>query len=222
LGEKTDLITTSLKYELHKGPYPCTKEFGYSGYSNYTTLRDLLDAAGISWHYYAACYEDADSLGNVPSCKDGKNNTGPGAEINAFDVIYPVRDGAEWGTNVSMPQTNILRDIKKNQLAAVSWVTPDQNDSDHPGDKYDRGPQWVASVVNAIGESSYWKSTAIVVLWDDWGGMYDHVKPPAVVSRRHWSRRSGRLRISRSNDRDLAVRSRGRREPHAIRVRQHR
>jgi phospholipase C len=36
----------------------------------------------------------------------------------------------------------------------------------------------VASVVNAVGESAYWKSTAIVVLWDDWGGFYDHVPPP--------------------------------------------
>jgi phospholipase C len=40
------------------------------------------------------------------------------------------------------------------------------------------GPAWVASVVNAIGTSSKWNSTAIFVLWDDWGGWYDHVAPP--------------------------------------------
>ena len=33
-------------------------------------------------------------------------------------------------------------------------------------------------LVNAIGESSYWNSTAIVVVWDDWGGYYDHEPPP--------------------------------------------
>ena len=44
----------------------------------------------------------------------------------------------------------------------------------------DKGPSWVASVVNAIGESSYWDSTAIVVLWDDWGGWYDNAKPPQL------------------------------------------
>jgi phospholipase C len=38
----------------------------------------------------------------------------------------------------------------------------------------------VASVVNAIGESSYWESTAIVVVWDDWGGLYDNLNPPQV------------------------------------------
>ena len=36
----------------------------------------------------------------------------------------------------------------------------------------------VASIVNAVGESKYWKSSAIIVLWDDWGGYYDHVAPP--------------------------------------------
>ena len=33
-------------------------------------------------------------------------------------------------------------------------------------------------MVNAVGESKFWNSTAIFVLWDDWGGLYDHVPPP--------------------------------------------
>jgi phospholipase C len=51
--------------------------------------------------------------------------------------------------------------------------------SDHPGAPA-QGPDWVASVVNAIGASPYWDSTAIFVAWDDWGGWYDHVAPPQV------------------------------------------
>jgi phospholipase C len=31
--------------------------------------------------------------------------------------------------------------------------------------------------VNAIGNSPYWQSTAIIVTWDDWGGWYDHKLP---------------------------------------------
>ena len=42
------------------------------------------------------------------------------------------------------------------------------------------GPEWVASVVNAIGEGPLWKSTAVFVVWDDWGGWYDHVTPPQL------------------------------------------
>ncbi|HEU5479852.1 MAG TPA: alkaline phosphatase family protein, partial [Candidatus Tumulicola sp.] len=67
-------------------------------------------------------------------------------------------------------------------LPAVSWVIPDGVDSDHSNGGQDNGPDWVASVVNAIGESSYWNSTAIIVVWDDWGGFYDHVPPPQLDS----------------------------------------
>ena len=40
------------------------------------------------------------------------------------------------------------------------------------------GPSWVTALVNAVGESKFWNSTAIFVQWDDWGGLYDHVPPP--------------------------------------------
>jgi phospholipase C len=43
-----------------------------------------------------------------------------------------------------------------------------------------RGQAYVTSVVNAVMRSKDWKSTAIFLTWDDWGGFYDHVKPPTV------------------------------------------
>ncbi len=43
-----------------------------------------------------------------------------------------------------------------------------------------RGRDWVASVVNAIGTSRFWNSTAIFIIWDDWGGWYDHVDPKSI------------------------------------------
>jgi phospholipase C len=67
-------------------------------------------------------------------------------------------------------------------LAGVTWVTPSIADSDHAGSQSKTGPQWVANVVNAIGESQFWGSTAIFVTWDDWGGWYDHVVPPQLDS----------------------------------------
>jgi phospholipase C len=60
----------------------------------------------------------------------------------------------------------------------VTWITPTKADSDHPGSGTDRGPSWVGSIVNAVGESKFWNSTAIVVVWDDWGGWYDNANPP--------------------------------------------
>ena len=76
------------------------------------------------------------------------------------------------------PQPNIFTDISNKKLPAVSWITPNGVNSDHPATGSDTGPSWVASIVNAVGKSPYWDSTAVVILWDDWGGFYDHVAPP--------------------------------------------
>lgn len=153
---KTSLLVdvgSQIQYEYGKGPYPCLK---------YATMRDLLDAKSVTWKYYS------------PPVKPG---TG-GAIWNAFDAIKAVRYGPEWGTNVTDSDTQIFDDISGGTLPAVSWVIPDSQNSDHPEISHDGGPAWVASIVNAIGQSSYWDSTAIIVVWDDWGGFYDHVPPP--------------------------------------------
>jgi phospholipase C len=147
-----------LKLGKLKGPFPCL---------SYPTVRDLLDAGSVSWKYYSPPV-----------------NGGEGKLWNAFDAIKAVRyDSQEWGTNVTFSNTQIFNDITYNQLPAVSWVVPDREESDHPGPGPDLGPSWVASLVNAIGESPYWDSTAIVVLWDDWGGFYDNMAPPFFD---HW------------------------------------
>ena len=156
-GTKTSLLYwtgSTLKLEPNRGPFPCLK---------YQTLRDLLDARSVSWKYYS------------PPVRGGE-----GALWNAFDAIDAVRYGNEWGTNVTDSDTQIFKDISKGQLPAVSWVIPDRPDSDHPdpGPSGDTGPSWVASIVNAIGESSYWQNSAIVIVWDDWGGFYDNKPPP--------------------------------------------
>jgi phospholipase C len=62
----------------------------------------------------------------------------------------------------------------------VSWVTPDWADSDHPGAPIANGQAWVTKLVNAVMKGPSWKSSAIFLAWDDWGGFYDHVEPPAV------------------------------------------
>jgi phospholipase C len=167
----TDLITISLKWEEDTGPPPCTKDFSY-GSSSYTTLADLLDAQSIAWKYYSPCFKESGG-----SCGGGGCTGCNGALLNAFDVIWRVRNGPEWGANVSMPETNIFNDISAGSLPAVSWVIPADDNSDHLASHVDNGPAWVASIVNAIGQSSYWNSTAIVIVWDDWGGLYDHASP---------------------------------------------
>jgi phospholipase C len=76
----------------------------------------------------------------------------------------------------------VLDDIESGNLAQVSWVVPTFQNSDHPASGSNTGPDWVTSIVNEIGASKYWSDTAGFITWDDWGGWYDHVPPPAVDS----------------------------------------
>ncbi len=141
--------------EGNGGPFPCFTQF--------ETLASLLDPANVSWAYYAPAVGDAG-----------------GRVWSEFDSIAAIRHGRDWKRNVISPPSTILSDAASGHLPDVSWVIPTSGDSDHTGEGRDDGPSWVSSVVNAIGKSPYWNSTAIVVLWDDWGGWYDNVPPPQL------------------------------------------
>ncbi len=144
------LVDTINLHTALNGPslYPCFDR---------PSLTDFLDQQGVTWKYY-------------------QRNLGPGW-WHAFDSIQHIRYGPDYA-NVVTPPASILTDISTGNLPGVSWVMPaDDLHSDHPGSKSAEGPSWVAAVVNAVGQSQYWNSTAIFITWDDWGGWYDHVPP---------------------------------------------
>jgi phospholipase C len=122
-----------------------------------------LNAAALPWKYYAP------SIG-----QDGGNLW------SAYDASSPIRYSKYWAGNVISPETRVLSDIQGGNLPAVTWVIPSFTDSDHPDSYSSGGPDWVGSVVNAVGNSKFWNSSAIFILWDDWGGWYDDVPPPQL------------------------------------------
>jgi phospholipase C len=144
------------------GPFPCL---------NFPTIADTAMPLGVTWRYYAPGLE---SLGNIWS---------------AFDAIRHIRYSPYWG-NVYSPETRVLKDARRGDLPNITWVAPAAQNSDHafPKENLPRdisvtgqyGPEWVASIVNAIGRGPLWNTTAIFVVWDDWGGWYDHVAPPQL------------------------------------------
>jgi phospholipase C len=126
------------------------------------TLGDEIDEAGLTWRFYAS------ALGT------------DGDIWSAYRAIKHIRYGPDWHRNVISPQTKFFHDVKKGFLANVTWITPTCYTSDHGGCGGNLGPDWVASIVNAVGKSQFWQSTAIFVYWDEWGGWSDHVPPPYV------------------------------------------
>jgi phospholipase C len=65
-------------------------------------------------------------------------------------------------------------------LPSVSWIVPENKVSEHPPANISTGQAYVTSLINAIMQGPDWKTTAIFLSWDDWGGFYDHVVPPKV------------------------------------------
>jgi phospholipase C len=148
--------------------YPCFE---------HPTLTDSLDAANISWRYYAP------SAGSIWTAPDAIEHMCQPSAPTGGDCVGPDWTGTSPKVVIGQTQSNaqILTDIQSNQLQQVSWVIPTGQDSDHALSNNGCGPSWVTSIVNAIGNSQYWSNTVIILTWDDWGGWYDHV-PPAVIA----------------------------------------
>ncbi len=144
--------------------YPCFE---------HATLTDLIDSPpkgarkGISWRYYTP------SEGSIWTAPEGIRH------MCVPSGNPPTCNGPDWTNGkISLNPAQVLTDIQTGKLASVSWVIPTIQESDHASSNDGSGPSWVASVVNEIGNSAYWKSTIILIVWDDWGGWYDHVPPP--------------------------------------------
>jgi phospholipase C len=144
----------------------------------WTDLTYLLHKQRVSWRYYVFtgaqpdCEEDEMICGRVP-----QNAKTPGI-WNPLPWFSTVNQDRQLRNIVSTKY--FFRDARRGTLPAVSWVIPAQKVSDHPPALISDGQAYVTSVVNAVMRSKDWSSTAIFVAWDDWGGFYDHVKPPKV------------------------------------------
>ncbi|MGA7355295.1 MAG: alkaline phosphatase family protein [Candidatus Cybelea sp.] len=131
---------------------------------DYETLGDKLDKARLPWRFYTSKYD-------TPS-------SGFGAVWSAYQAVRHIYDGPDWTKDVVTPQKNFLTDVPAGKLASFTWITPICANSDHTNCGGGFGPSWVAALVNTIGKSKFWDSTAIFVQWDDWGGLYDPAPPP--------------------------------------------
>jgi phospholipase C len=131
---------------------------------DYQTLGDELDKAHLSWHFYAAAF--------------GSRSSGSGSYWSSYQAVRHIYYGPDWKKDVISPNWTFITDVRAGKLSNFTWITPVCSDSDHVNCPGGYGPSWVAALVNTVGKSKFWNSTAIFVQWDDWGGLYDHVKPP--------------------------------------------
>jgi phospholipase C len=84
---------------------------------------------------------------------------------------------------------SFLDDAAKGQLRDVSWIDPNfidlhiadpNSNDDHPPSDVLAGQALVLELYDALTKTSDWQDTLLVVVYDEHGGFYDHVAPPAV------------------------------------------
>ena len=145
----------------------------------WTDVTWLLFVHHVSWAYYV-------QTGTQPDCDDDSAETcAPVAQSamtpgiwNPLPLFGDVR--ADHQLNNVQSLDSYFAAAKAGTLPSVSWITPSNPDSEHPPASVHQGQAYVTSIINAAMKSPDWDSTAIFLAWDDWGGFYDHVVPPAV------------------------------------------
>ncbi len=145
---------------------------------NTSTVQDVLNGTSVSWKYYDY------NLSSRATAIATVHYTGPDS---AYDYWNPMASRNESYTSTYAShfatRASFLTDLANGTLPNISWVIPLANASDHPDYNETPGQSWVAQLVDAVESSQYWKSTAIFVVWDDYGGWYDHVAPPRVMTK---------------------------------------
>ena len=171
----------------HGAPLSCksalTAPFGATGHGRkvdypWTDLTWLLHRAHVSWRYYIARGSQPDCSNSAMFCGESPQSASTPSIWNPLPRFDTVQLDHQLG-NIQ-PISKFYRAARTGTLPAVTWITPSQATSEHPPSLVTAGQTYVTRVINAIMRSSDWSSTAIFLAWDDWGGFYDHVKPPRV------------------------------------------
>ena len=135
------------------------------------TIFDSLQSAGVSWKVYVTDLTHAN----------------PPVDDNALNMFATA---AKFPQNV-VPVSQFLTDLTNGTLPAVAYIEPGYNSGldEHPGVEesvpgasVQVGAQYVASLINALMQSSSWKDSVFILTYDEGGGFYDHVPPQPAVS----------------------------------------
>jgi phospholipase C len=142
-------------------------------------IHTIFDAANekrrVTWRFYVG------GLDQIDERKIANGDYADSTQATPSQLYWaPVLSMRRFWTDPELAvnirtQNNFYSDASAGTLPNITYILP-QPTSHEPQVE---GPDLRAlSVVNAIRTSPNWANTAIVITWDDWGGYYDHVRPP--------------------------------------------
>ncbi len=144
----------------------------------WTDLTYLLHAHHVSWGYYVMAGTEPDCANDQASCAPVPQRAKTPGIWNPLPFFDTVKRDGELGNIRDLRDFYV--DVRSGNLPSVVWITPAAPYSEHPPALLSRGQAYVTGLIDAIMRGPQWKSTAIFLSWDDWGGFYDHVQPPRV------------------------------------------
>jgi len=129
-----------------------------SGGFTQPTIFDRLDQAGVSWRYY---YQDGPTSALIQQFSTYKRDAAKVVSVS------------NWATDVQNPAT--LPSVIFIERAGVSGF------DEHPGANVQNGAARAAGFINALINSPSWPTSALILTYDEGGGLYDHVRPARAV-----------------------------------------
>ncbi len=144
----------------------------------WTDLTYLLHKQHVTWGYYVFPGTQPDCSDDEMTCAALPQNAKTPGIWNPLPYFDTVAQDGQLG-NIQ-PIHNFYAQARSGDLPTVSWVDPAGAVSEHPPSRISVGQDYVTGLINTIMSGPDWKSTAIFLAWDDWGGFYDHVVPPVV------------------------------------------
>jgi phospholipase C len=152
---------------------PASDSLPPGGFTDLPTIFDRLETAGISWKFYVQNYDPTNTFRN-PASGDRASQT-VWVPLLAYDryiddpkLFSHIQDIGQY-----------FKDAQEGKLPAVAFIAP-AGSSEHPPGRIQAGQTFVRTIVSEMMRSPQWPSSAFLWSYDDWGGWFDHVKPPMV------------------------------------------
>ncbi len=169
-------------------------------------IGDLLNAADVTWGWFQGGFAPTSTNSGGAVCASEHELVSDGQDVSEVQDYVPHHNPFEFYASTANPAhlpptslsqigytdqanhqydisyfTDALEGTGGATLPAVSFLKPPKYENSHPGNSTPQlEQQWLVSTINAIEESPYWPSTAIIVTYDDSDGWYDHAIPPVL------------------------------------------
>ena len=142
------------------------------GYGGLPTIFDRLEERGVSWKFYVQDYDPRLTI----EAEGRADRSTQAVRVPLLNFPRYVRDRRLFSHVVDLEE--YYEDLERGTLPEVAYIAP-AGGSEHPPGGTQPGQTLVQELcVTALARSEAWRSSAFMWTYDEWGGWFDHVRPP--------------------------------------------